>query len=315
MGANEPMPTELLMPVLVSAAAFSLVVGGGLVAVRARAGGDRAVRRRLEAIRTGNQPAALGEPTDRKPSAFARAFGTIGGLRALGGPSDKLRAQLKRAGYSNKHAAEVFFGIKLASVVIGFSIAGLVVSRLDVSLMIAGFVAVSGMMLGSMVPSFFLGRRVAARTKEIRNGLPNAIDLLEVCVSAGMGIDQAWLASAAEVRGASPALADEMSLVNLEMLLGMKRSQALQNMADRTGTEDLAALSSIITQADRFGTSMADALRTFAETMREMRTQKAEEAAEKMAIKLMLPMVVFIFPVVLLVSAGPAALKMADLFS
>lgn len=303
------------MSVLVSGAAFAVVVGVGLVAVQARGGAQRAVRRRLESIREGRQQRELGEPTDKKPSSLARAFGTIGGLRALGGPSDKLRAELKRAGYTNKHAAEVFFGIKLASVVVGFALAGLAVSQLGLSLMTGGLVAMLGMMAGSMIPSFLLGRRIAARTKEIKNGLPNAIDLLEVCVSAGMGIDQAWLASAAEVRGASPALADEMSLVNLEMLLGMKRSQALQNMADRTGTEDIAAMSSIITQADRFGTSMADALRTFAETMREMRTQKAEEAAEKMAVKMMLPMVVFIFPVVLLISAGPAALKMADLFS
>jgi len=99
------------------------------------------------------------------------------------------------------------------------------------------------------------------------------------------------------------------------MLLGARRTEALRNMAERTGADDLSALSSIISQADRFGTSMADALRTFAETMRESRSQKAEEAAERMAIKLMLPMVIFIFPVVMLVSAGPAALKMVEMFS
>ncbi|MEM0982667.1 MAG: type II secretion system F family protein [Planctomycetota bacterium] len=304
------MPVDLLIPVVV----FVLVVGAGLVAVRGSNTERKAVKKRLEEIRTGERAAPeLDDPVDEKPSAVAEAFGTLGGLKALGGPSEKLRAQLVRAGYNNKHAAEMFFGIKVASVVLFFGIGGVAATFANVSMMMGIFIAIGGMMVGSIIPSFILGKRISKRTTEIRNGLPNAIDLLEVCVSAGMGIDQAWVASATEIRDASPALSDEMSMVNLEMLLGIKRAEALKNMADRTGTDDLAALSSIITQADRFGTSMADALRTFAETMRELRTQKAEEAAEKMAIKLMLPMVVFIFPVVLLVSAGPAGLKMADL--
>jgi tight adherence protein C len=199
--------------------------------------------------------------------------------------------------------------------IVGLTAGLLIAVQMGVS-MGMGVLVVVGTAAGlSMIPNLILGQKVKKRTQEIRHALPNAIDLLEVCVSAGMGMDQAWNSTSEEMGEASQALADEMQLVNLEMLLGAKRSTALKSMADRSGADDLSNLASIISQADKFGTSVADALRTFAETMRESRSQKAEESAEKMAIKLLLPMVIFIFPVVLIVSAGPAALKMVELLS
>lgn len=305
------MSIQLLIPFGV----FAFVVGVGAL-VMGRGGSKKVVRTRLEAIKAGGlAPSASPVALEGKPTAMERGFGWLGGLKGLGGPSDKLRALVARAGYGGKHAPDVFFGIKVGSTIFGAGLGGLACLILGLSMMHGFFAVAGGMVVGSMIPSFILSQKVSKRTGDIRCGLPNAIDLLEVCVTAGMGVDQAWLSSATEVRDATPSLADEMALVNVEMLLGVTRSEALQNMAERTGAEELRALSSIVTQADRFGTSMADALRTFAETMRETRSQKAEEAAEKMAIKLMLPMVIFIFPVVLLVSAGPAALQMVDMFA
>lgn len=301
------MPIELVIP----AGIFAIVVAAGAAVLRPRPGGDK-VRERLEQIRRGDD----GDPSaSAKPSgdALAAILGALGG--ALGAPSKKLRMTLTRAGYNQPGAAEKFAGVKLFFTLVGLGVGIFIVTRVQVSMTMAFVYAVGGAALGSMILSFVLGQRVKRRTEEIRKALPNAIDLLEVCVSAGMGIDQAWNATGDEIRGASPALADEMALTSFEMLLGTKRPDALEAMAQRTGADDLSSLSQIISQADRFGTSMAEALRLFAETMREERSARAEEAANKMTVKMLLPMVIFIFPVVLIVTAGPAALKVIELFS
>lgn len=306
------MPVELLIPFAV----FAVFVAGGVAVVALTGRRRSALKARLVDIRTGGDTAsAFADDAEQGPSALSQLLAKLGGLSALGGPSGKLRMQLTRAGYNQRGAAEVFFGVKIALIAVGLLVSTVVVFQLKVSMGMGVLLVMSGAALTSMVPNLILGQLTNKRTTEIREALPNAIDLLEVCVSAGMGVDQAWNATCDEIRDASGALADEMALTNFEILLGTARTEALKNMADRTGAEDLSSLASIITQADRFGTSMAEALRTFAETMREQRSQKAEECAEKMAIKLLLPMVIFIFPVVLIVSAGPAALKMMEMFA
>ena len=144
--------------------------------------------------------------------------------------------------------------------------------------------------------------------------MPDAIDLLEICVSSGMGLDMAWNSVAHEIRRVSSILADEMALTNLEIHLGADRADAMRHTSDRTGADEMASLASVLVQSERFGTSIADALRTYATSMREQRSQRAEEAAEKMAVKLLIPMVVFIFPTILVVTAGPAGVKLTALF-
>lgn len=303
------IPVELLIPALV----FAFVAMAGAVVLLSGGKNRKALETRLEQIR-GEGDLADAVPAERV-SPLAEMLGKIGGASVLGGPSPKLKATLARAGYNQRGSAELFFGIKIATMLVGLTAGMLIAIQMKVT-MGMGVLVVVGTAAGlSMIPNLFLGQKVKKRTGDIRNALPNAIDLLEVCVSAGMGMDQAWNSTSEEMGEASQALADEMQLVNLEMLLGAKRSTALKSMADRAGADDLSNLASIISQADKFGTSVADALRTFAETMREARSQKAEESAEKMAIKLLLPMVIFIFPVVLLVSAGPAALKMVEMLS
>jgi hypothetical protein len=146
------------------------------------------------------------------------------------------------------------------------------------------------------------------RRKNIRRHLPDAVDLIEICVSAGLGLDQSWNSVAEEIRRVCPTLADEMELTNLEISLGASRAVAMRHMAERTGAEDISSLVALLVQSERFGASIVDALRTFATTMRETWSRRAEEGAEQMAVKMLFPMVLFIFPALLIVMVGPAVL-------
>ncbi len=146
------------------------------------------------------------------------------------------------------------------------------------------------------------------RREEVRRHLPDAVDLLEISVSAGMGLDMAWNMVTDEIRRVSTTLADEMALTNLEIHLGAPRAEAMRHMAQRTGAEEISSLVAVLVQTDRFGTSVAKALENFTSSMREGRSFRAQEVAEKMAVKLLFPMVIFIFPAVLVVLAGPAVI-------
>jgi tight adherence protein C len=164
------------------------------------------------------------------------------------------------------------------------------------------------------VPNLFLRFRCQSRRAEVTRHLSDVVDLLEICVSGGMGLDMAWNAVGDEVRAVSPLLADEMALTSLEMHLGADRGVALRHMAQRTGADQLSSLVAMLVQSERFGTKISDALQVFAASLREQRSEKAEESAEKMAVKMLFPMVVLIFPVVIIVSVGPAAITLAELF-
>ena len=145
--------------------------------------------------------------------------------------------------------------------------------------------------------------------------LPDAIDLLEVCVSAGIGLDLAWNLVSDEIHRVCPMLADEMALTNLEIHLGSPQTVAMRNLAKRTGVQEISRLVAVLVQSERFGTSVADTLRTFAAAMREGRSARAEEAAERMAVAMLLPMILFIFPAVFVVVAGPAGIILAKMLS
>ena len=159
---------------------------------------------------------------------------------------------------------------------------------------------------GAALPDIWLKRRIQQRMENIQHALPDAMDLAVVSVEAGLGIDQALMRVGQEIRLAHPDLADELQLRNLEVNMGRSRSDAFRNLADRTGVEDLKALVAILIQTDRFGTSVGQALRTFSDSLRTKRRQRAEEQAAKLAIKMVLPMVLFIFPGVFIVILGPA---------
>lgn len=160
--------------------------------------------------------------------------------------------------------------------------------------------------LGYMMPNFFLARRITNRQRDIFESFPDAIDLTTVCVEAGLGLDAALARVGAEMRLKSPILGEELHLVNLELRAGSSRERALRNLALRTGIDEIDSLVAILIQADRFGTSVADSLRVHSDNLRTKRRLRAEEAAAKVPLKLLFPVIFCIFPSLLLVLLGPA---------
>ena len=164
-------------------------------------------------------------------------------------------------------------------------------------------------LLAYYLPNLWLGRQITARRNEIRNGLPDAIDLLIVCIEAGSGIDQALVRVAEELGIAYPALARELELIAAEMRAGKPRIEAFKNFAERTKVDDVRSLVAMLVQTDRFGTSLGQALRTHADTSRTKRRQRAEEKAAKLGVKLLFPLVFCLFPAFYLVVLGPSILR------
>jgi tight adherence protein C len=154
-----------------------------------------------------------------------------------------------------------------------------------------------------------LARKAKRRQHRIRLSLADALDLLVVSVEAGLGLDQALARVGQELAFAHPDLSSELRLVNLELLAGKGRSEALRNLADRTGVDDLSSLVAMLVQTDKFGTSVANSLRVFSDTLRTKRRQRAEEAAAKTGVKMVFPLVVCIFPAIWIVTIGPAAIR------
>jgi tight adherence protein C len=169
--------------------------------------------------------------------------------------------------------------------------------------------ALPAMGFGYVIPGMVLARKAKKRQHRIRLSLADALDLLVVSVEAGLGLDQAIARVGQELEFAYPELSGELRLVNLELLAGKGRSEALRNLADRTGVDDLSALVAMLVQTDKFGTSVANSLRVFSDTLRTKRRQRAEEAAAKTGVKMVFPLVLCIFPAIWIVTIGPAAIK------
>jgi len=173
------------------------------------------------------------------------------------------------------------------------------------------FVLIS-VIAGAAIPDTWLKRKIEQRKMNIQYALPDAMDLAVISVEAGLGLDQALLRVGQEIRLAHPDLADELYLRNVEINMGRSRHEAFRNLAGRTGVEDLQALVAILIQTDRFGTNVGQALRTFSDSLRTKRRQRAEELAAKLAIKMIVPMVLFIFPGVFIVMLGPALIAIVN---
>jgi tight adherence protein C len=169
--------------------------------------------------------------------------------------------------------------------------------------------------VGYLLPGFYLSRKIEQRRKAIMNGLPDALDLLIVCVEAGLGLDQAILKASEELKISHPALADELRLINTEIRAGKSRLEAFKNFADRTKVDDVRSLVSMLVQTDRFGTSIAQALRVQADVSRTKRRQRAEERAQKLGVKLVFPLVFCLFPAMYVVTLGAAVIKFIRFFA
>ena len=216
----------------------------------------------------------------------------------------KLRLRLTHAGFRRDDALSLFFGIRAVTAVGLFLIfATPVLMRPNLP------VAFGGLLLGYVVPGMILARLAKRRQHRIRLSLADALDLLVVSVEAGLGLDQALQRVGDELAFAYPELSSDLRIVTLELRAGTNRPEALRNLADRTGVEDLSSLVAMLIQTDRFGTSIAQSLRVHAESLRTKRRQRAEEAAAKTGAKMVFPLVFCIFPAIWVVTIGPAAIQ------
>jgi tight adherence protein C len=176
------------------------------------------------------------------------------------------------------------------------------------------FVYASCLGLGFLAPDFWLGQKIKGRQKKIERGLPDVLDLLVICIEAGLSMDQATARTAEELKKATPELCDEFGVLVLEQRAGRARSDAWKHLAERTGVDSLRNLVSVLVQSEQFGTSVAKTLRQHADSLRLQRIQKVEEMAAKTSVKLVFPLVFFIFPALFLVTLGPAAILMMEQF-
>ena len=221
----------------------------------------------------------------------------------------RVQRRLAAAGlHEPKHIALYVLSEALAPIV---AFAGVYLVFGSRSLIFAVLAAVVGYLVPGLVVEWF----VKKRQKEIRNGLPDALDLLIVSLEAGLAIDQAILKSAEELRIAYPKLAEELHMITIECRAGKPRIEAFKNFATRTKVDDVRALVAMLVQTDRFGTSIADALRTYAEVSRTKRRQRAEERAAKIGVKLVFPLVFCLFPAFFVVTLGPGVIKFVHAFS
>ncbi len=244
--------------------------------------------------------------SDKKKSGFLRFLEKIGNLTSHGRTSTNLWEELFRAGYYSKAAPAVYTGIKMLLFVLGLGCMAVLVVPMGRHFTTKITLIFLGGFFLFFLPNALLRIRLRKRRDEISQHLPEAVDLLEICVSSGIGLGMAWNIVADEIQHVSPILASAMTLTNFEIHLGVSRIDAMRHMADRTGVDQLSSLAATLVQSERFGTSISTALREFATSMREERFFAVEEKAEKMAVKLIIPMVLFIFPAVLITVAGPA---------
>jgi len=222
----------------------------------------------------------------------------------------RLKLRLVRAGFRNLAAPRFFQGARALSTVV-FLAAGLflsVRSQSPTDKLLMGTAAAA--VFGYVAPDQFLSFRIARRKHAIEKGLPNALDLMVVCVESGLGIDQTIIQVAKELQFAHPEICDEFTVMNLELRAGKRRHEALHNLAERTGVNDLKKLVAVLVQTDRFGTSIAQSLRGHADYLRTLARQRAEERASKLAVKLVFPIFFCVLPSLFVVTIGPVLTRL-----
>ena len=224
----------------------------------------------------------------------------------------KLQKQLMHAGFRSHNAPIIYRAIQV-TVLGGLPAAvaltcALFAKPLNTTLLGILFAFVVGFFL----PRYVLGRMIRSRQLRIRWGLADALDLMVISVEAGLGLNAAMMKVSSELKEVHPDICDEFELANLEIRVGREREEALRNLAERTGVDDLKSLVAMLIQADKFGTSIARSIRVFSDSLRTKRRQRAEQAAEKAAVKLLIPLALFLFPTLFIAILGPAVLQLSD---
>lgn len=265
--------------------------------IEERIRGRQPVKRRLDIMGMLRQSEKLlkplGEMLPRSPEEMSRQ-----------------ERRLTQAGLRRRDAPYLLYGAKIALAILfffTFSLIGPLRSNLLLPLMM-------GLLAGALVPDIVISRIIKNRKLNLQRALPDALDLAVVSVEAGLGLDQALVKIGQELRGVYPALSEELNLYSLEVNAGRKRAEALRNLGNRSDVDDLKSFTTVLIQTDRFGTSVAQSLRVFADTMRVKRRQRAEEHAAKMSIKMIPPLVFFIFPAIMVVVLGPAMIVILRTF-
>ena len=300
--------TLLILTTVFLSVALAASAAGALMVRR-----DATLRRRLDEL---EQPREERAPSLRPsltqapdPGGLRRVVASMG-RRVPISPDDvgELRRRLIRAGYRDANASVLYMGLRV--------VLALALPLLLLLTVIPGMGPPRAMLLlaasagmAYALPSFALGRLIGRRQDRITRALPDALDLLVICVEAGLGLNQALMRVGKEMGTVEPVIEEELNLLNLEMRAGKTRVEALKNLARRTGVDDILSLVSMLIQTDRFGTSVANSLRVFSESMRTKRRQRAEEAAAKTTIKIIFPLVVCVMPSLFVVVLGPGLIQ------
>ncbi|HTU45507.1 MAG TPA: type II secretion system F family protein [Bryobacteraceae bacterium] len=255
-------------------------------------------------------PLTLAERKPKSNLSFSALFQPVGNLLPVSSQdATNIKRELTAAGIRSSSAVTALYGSKMVLAVVFLLVAIVFRDHMPSPVLrILGPFGCAG--LGYTLPSFVLGRMVKRRREQIRFSLPDVLDLLVVCSEAGCGLDQSIVNVSRELKTVHPPVAEELSLVNMEIMAGKSRSDALRNFGRRTGEDEVKKLVAILVQTDRFGTSVSEALRTQSDFLRIRRRQEAEERAGKVGVKLVFPIFFFCLPSLLVVTAGPGMLQL-----
>lgn len=277
-----------------------------IMPVRSRAVQDRLVQLGLD----GGGSAAERARRQRNRNAILDRLELLGEWFTSDGSSNRaLREQLVHAGFRHSSALPIYWGIRISSAVVLGTLAAVSLAMTEISGPLVYLHAAWIAAIGWFGPRFVLSRMVHNRQKEIQKALPDALDLLVICVEAGLGLNEALIRVAKEMRHISEVLTDEIALTNLKIRAGTPRDEAFLDLAERTGVGDVHSLVTMLIQTEQFGTSVAKSLRVHAATLRTKRRQRAEEAAAKTTIKILFPLGFCIFPALFVVLLGPALIE------
>lgn len=298
-----------------------LALGAGLMVYSFRAGssqGRDAVKRRLVGGRSVDEVADLREQarTSARDNIVKKAAPMLSRLVMPTSDEEQtqLRMKLASAGFRHRQAQTLLLGSKTVLALVGLVAGGVTATSMGCEpLSIAGIATFAGG-IGFLAPNLWLGLATKSRKERVRHGLPDILDLLVVSVEAGLALDAAIKRVGEEMALVHSDLSEEFQIATMESSMGIPRVEAMDNMARRADVDELRNLVSVIAQAERFGTSISKALRNQSESLRTKRRQQAEERAQKTAVKLMIPLVLFIFPAMGVVLAGPAAINLSEAF-
>jgi tight adherence protein C len=285
---------------------FLLIASGGLLVFY-----REAMLQRISSVISPRDKGGFSRTIQQTSSSFGAMLGQMERVLPRSQAEVSIVQQrLIRAGYRKDSAVKIFYGAKVL-VPLALCLLALATNSVHGN---SFFVYALALGLGFLLPDFWLGRRINARQAQIRRGLPDALDLLVICIEAGLSMDQATARTAEELRVAQPAICDELSIVVLEQRAGRARSDAWRQFAERTAVDSVRNLVTVLVQSEQLGTSVAKTLRVHSDTLRTQRRQKVEEQAAKTTVKLVFPLVLFIFPSLFLVTLGPAMIIMSESF-